>query len=303
MSFTPTQAGQHQVSVNFRGKHLQGSPFNLEVVDRPVKPYSRDYSKVGDQPASQFGSYGAGDGQFQYPCSVMCNSRGEIVVVSDSHHIQVLDRKGKLMFQIGQKGQGNGQFSSPSGVTVDQRNNQIVVADTFNHRIQIFDEKGTFLRVFGSEGNGDGQFDRPHGVVVDQQGHYVVADSWNHRIQIFNSQGQFVRKFGFEGQGNGQMNWPWGVGLLSNGNVVVSEYNGHRLQIFDSRGNFVRIVGAGQVKNPGISLLILMTASWSLTLPTVAFKCSTRMAITSKPLELGRFQTLLEFAWIVREGS
>ena len=56
MSFTPTQAGQHQVSVIIRGKHLQGSPFNLEVIDRPVKPYSRDYNQVGDKPASRFGS-------------------------------------------------------------------------------------------------------------------------------------------------------------------------------------------------------------------------------------------------------
>ena len=61
VSFTPSQAGQHQVSVTFRGKHLQGSPFTLEVVDRPI--YHRDYSKVNDHPVSQFGSKGAGDGQ------------------------------------------------------------------------------------------------------------------------------------------------------------------------------------------------------------------------------------------------
>ena len=44
VSFTPSQVGEHQVSVTFRGKHLQGSLFNLEVVDHPV--YRRDYSKV-----------------------------------------------------------------------------------------------------------------------------------------------------------------------------------------------------------------------------------------------------------------
>ena len=71
-SFTPTHAGQHQVSVTFRGKHLQGSPFNLEVVDRPEFFYRRDYSKVGDQPASRFGSKGAGDGQFSGSYSVAC---------------------------------------------------------------------------------------------------------------------------------------------------------------------------------------------------------------------------------------
>ena len=76
MSFTPSQAGQHQVSVTFKGKHLKGSPFSLEVVDRPIF-FRRDYSKVGDQPASQFGSEGLGNGQFDGPYGVACNLRGD----------------------------------------------------------------------------------------------------------------------------------------------------------------------------------------------------------------------------------
>ena len=83
-SFTPSQFGQHHVSVTFRGKHLQGSPFTLEVIDRPV--YSRDYSEVSDIPVSQFGSGGAGDGQFNFPSAVACNVRGEIVVAEFSNH-------------------------------------------------------------------------------------------------------------------------------------------------------------------------------------------------------------------------
>ena len=84
VSFTPSQAGQHQVSVTFRGKHLQGSPFTLEVVDRPI--YRRDCSKVGDQPICRFGSSGSGDGQFNFPSAVACNVRGEIVVAEFSNH-------------------------------------------------------------------------------------------------------------------------------------------------------------------------------------------------------------------------
>ena len=73
VSFTPSQVGQHHVSVTFRGKHLQGSPFTLEVIDLPV--YRRDYSEVSDKPASRFGSDGADDRQFNQPYSVACNSR------------------------------------------------------------------------------------------------------------------------------------------------------------------------------------------------------------------------------------
>ena len=104
VSFTPSQAGQYQVSVTFRGKHLQGSPLNLEVVDQPIyhrdqsmKPYSRDYRNVGDQPLRQFSSKGAGNGQFINPYSVACNVRGEIVVADYSNHrIQVFGRNGKF---------------------------------------------------------------------------------------------------------------------------------------------------------------------------------------------------------------
>ena len=102
-SFTPSHVGQHQVSVTFRGKHLQGSSFNVKVVDRPV--YRRDYSKVGNRPASRFGSKGAGDGQFNLPRSVACNLRGEIAVADqDNHRIQVFDRNGQFLFKFGSRG-------------------------------------------------------------------------------------------------------------------------------------------------------------------------------------------------------
>ena len=79
VSFTASQAGQYQVSVTFRGKHLQGSPFDLEVVDRHV--YRCDYSKVSYNPAGRFGSDGADDGQFSDPCSVACNSRERLLLL------------------------------------------------------------------------------------------------------------------------------------------------------------------------------------------------------------------------------
>ena len=67
--------------------------------------FRRDYTKVSDQPINQFGSKGSGDGQFDVPYSVACNSRGEIVV-SDTvnHRIQVFDRNGKFLFKFGSRG-------------------------------------------------------------------------------------------------------------------------------------------------------------------------------------------------------
>jgi len=249
VSFTPTTAGQHQISVSHEGKHFKGSPLRIDGVDRPL--YRRDYNTVGTNSVLRFGSSGSGDGQFGDPFGVACNSRGDIIVVEcGNNRVQVFNKAGKFSFKFGSNGNGNGQFSGPFGVAVDKRNNQIVVADRGNHRIQVFDEKGGFIRAFGSSGNGDGQLSDPFDVVVDSQGNYFVADYSNHCVSVFNSNGQFLKRFGSRGNGNGQLSSPRGVGLLSNGNVAVGEYSNSRVSIFDSQGNFVRHVGAGQLSSP-----------------------------------------------------
>jgi len=94
VSFTPTTAGQHQISVSHKGRHFKGSPFRIVGVDRPV--YLRDFNAVGANPVLHFGSGGSGDGQFNGPHGgVACNSRGDIVVGdSNNHRVQVFTRQG-----------------------------------------------------------------------------------------------------------------------------------------------------------------------------------------------------------------
>ena len=88
---------QHQELVSSRGSHSLGreSSFHLESAnDQPAKPYSRDYSKVSDQPVHRFGSKGEGEGHFSSPSSVACNSRGEIIVAdSDNRRFRCLIEK------------------------------------------------------------------------------------------------------------------------------------------------------------------------------------------------------------------
>ena len=253
VSFTPTTVGQHQISVSRKGEDFKGSPFRIDVVDRPkVVAYRRDYNTVGTNSVlQQFGSKGSENDQFDEPRGVACNSRGDIIVVEyNNNRVQVFDKAGKNLFKFGSKGNGNGQFSHPRGVAVDQRNNQIVVADKGNHRIQVFDDKGRFIRAFGSSGSGDGQLGGPYAVVVDSLGNYFVTEIGNHRISVFSSGGRFLRKFGSSGKGNGQLSSPLGIGLLSIGGVVVGEYSNARVSLFDSQGNFVRHVGVGQLSDP-----------------------------------------------------
>jgi len=230
VSFTLSQVGEHQVSVTFRGKHLQGSPFTLEVKDKPV--YRREYSKVGDRPVSQFGSKGVSDGQFGWAWSVVCNLVGEIVVAdTDNHRIQVFDRNGKFLFKFGSRGNGNGQFDRPCGATVDQRNNQIVVADAWNHRIQIFDEKWR-----AEESLGRWSF-----VEWD----IVVSEDDGNKLQIFDSEGIFVRIVGA-----GRVKDPGHLIVDSDDNILVADYGNRRIQLFDQNGKHIKTIGTGQIHDP-----------------------------------------------------
>jgi len=122
VSSTPTTAGQHQISVSHKGRHFKGSPFRIDVVDRPkVAVYRRDYDAVGTTPVLQFGSAGSGDGQFHERYGVACNSRCVIIVAEwGNNRVQVFDKAGKFLFKFGSNGNGNGQFSRPWGVTVVQ---------------------------------------------------------------------------------------------------------------------------------------------------------------------------------------
>ena len=89
VSFTPTTAGQHQISVSHKGRHFKASPFRISIVERPV--YRRDYNAIGTNSVLQFCSNGPGDRQVSQPFGVAFNSRGDLVVVEyGNHRVQVL---------------------------------------------------------------------------------------------------------------------------------------------------------------------------------------------------------------------
>jgi hypothetical protein len=163
---------------------------------------------------SKFGSFGAGNGQFNSPTRVSVDESGKIFVADTSNHrIQVFDSSGSFLFRFGSFGVGNGQFSSPYGI--EAKKDRIFVADTLNYRIQVFSSSGSFLFRFGSFGAANGQFNFPYEVDVDDDSNIYVIDSSNNRVQIFNSYGVFLSAFGTAGSGNGQFNVPRGLSVLS----------------------------------------------------------------------------------------
>jgi hypothetical protein len=145
----------------------------------------------------KWGTWGAGDGQFQLPTDIAVDSTGRIFVAdSANHRIQKFLLANVcpgsstqivpgvcLVKKWGEYGTGNGQFNWPRGIAVDH-SGRVYVADLNNHRIQMFKGIGTFIRAWGTQGSGDGQFKSPTDVAVDSLGYVYVADH-NNRTQVF----------------------------------------------------------------------------------------------------------------------
>jgi DNA-binding beta-propeller fold protein YncE len=204
---------------------------------------------------TEWGSKGAGDGQFLRPHDLEFdkNDKYLYVVDRDGNRIQVFDKNGMFLFKFGKKGQEDGQFLVPYGLDVDARGN-VWVADRGNQRIQHFDSQGNFISKFGNidghPSNKPGEFDNPRHVEVDKALKYVyVADSKNNRIQQFDTNGTFVKVIGRFGDKSGEFNLPTTIEMDSKGNFFVNERGNERVQKFDSNWNPILMWGTKGTSN------------------------------------------------------
>ena len=135
--------------------------------------------------SSSFGSGGSGNGQFDYPWDVACDSTGNVYVAdSGNHRIQVFTAEGRFLRKFGKKGSGNGEFDLPASISIDSED-VVYVTDCNNNRISVFTCEGEFLTSFGRHGSGPGQFRDPRGIAVDKNGVVYVSDHDNNRLQLF----------------------------------------------------------------------------------------------------------------------
>jgi len=193
---------------------------------------------------TQWGSYGAGNGQFYEPSGVALDNNGNVYVADYlNNRIQKFSSSGSYITQWGVYGNGAGQFNMPFGLAVSS-SGYVYVADTGNNRIQQFDLLGTYTGQIGSStpnsGSGTGQFNQPYGVAVDTNGNIYVADTYNNRIQTFTSSGVYIMLWGSSspnsGSGEGQFSQPYGVAVDANLYVYVADTGNNRIQKFTSSG-------------------------------------------------------------------
>lgn len=184
----------------------------------------------------KWGSFGAGDGQFDYPYGVASDEVGDVYVVENGGNprVQKFTSSGAYLAQW--SGFDNG-FNFPSGVAA--HGGFVYVADSGHSRVQKFTDAGAYVTQWGTPGSGDGEFNFPYGVAIDAAGDVYVSDGFNHRIQKFSASGAYLSQWGSPGSGPGQLDAPEQMTIDAAGDLYVVDYNNHRIEKFDTSGNFI----------------------------------------------------------------
>ncbi len=134
-----------------------------------------------------FGTRGAGPGEFNFPYDLAVGKDGKLYVVdSGNFRVQVFDRDGKYLSTFGSLGSQIGSFARPKEIAADADGNLYVIDAVLGH-FQIFDPDGTLLLAIGQRAEQDGpaKFMLPSGIHVDENGRIYVVDQWFRKIDVF----------------------------------------------------------------------------------------------------------------------
>lgn len=231
VTLTPQCDGSHALNVLIDGRHVNNSPFDLEVQKQPKHDYTR--LKPPEEVA-----------YVKNPWCLAVHRNGDIFVGSKANSIHVFDRSGTSKHSIGSSGHEDGQFNGPRDLAVGDE--LLYVADCLNHRVQVLTTRGEFVLKFGEYGTANGQFNGPYGLAVDGRGRIYVCDSGNDRIQTFSDGGSWLMSI--DGKGRATFDVPKGIALDPQGNIYVAALSSTCVMVFTPGGRFLS--NYGNLKNP-----------------------------------------------------
>lgn len=123
----------------------------------------------------QFGSLGAGVGQFRFPTDIDVMDDGRLLISdSENGRLQICTVSGQCEVLTA-------AVSGGRNSVIDGDGNIIV---TSQHLLTFCDPDGACSWLFGARGSALGQFEHPVGIDIDTQGRLVIADRLNHRVQF-----------------------------------------------------------------------------------------------------------------------
>jgi DNA-binding beta-propeller fold protein YncE len=134
----------------------------------------------------EFGTRGAGDGEFNLPVAAAVAPDGTLYVLdAGNFRVQAFDPDGRHLRSFGALGRGFGQFARPKAIATDRAGN-VYVADAAFGNVQIFDPQGRLLLPVGqaSRSDGPGLFALLTGVAVDEKGFVYLLDQVFNKIDV-----------------------------------------------------------------------------------------------------------------------
>ena len=217
-----------------------GSIYLTDINNQNVQKFTNSGTLI-----TSWGSYGTGNGQFNYPWGITTDNNG-YVYVSDmfNNRVQKFTSTGTFVTAWGSFGNGNGQFNWPAGISIGNEGN-VYVEDRGNYRVQSFTSTGSFVTTWGSYGSGNGQFYDIYGIAGSTDGYIYLPDMMHNRIEKFSNAGNYITQWGSTAiNANGQFNGPWAVATDNNGYIYVADSFNQRIQKFTGTGTFVTTWGS-----------------------------------------------------------
>jgi uncharacterized protein (TIGR03663 family) len=129
---------------------------------------------------SEWGTGGAGPGQFIEPVGLAADSTGNVYVAdTGNHRIQVFDPEGKFLRQFPTMGWKD--FYTEPYIAIGP-GNSLIATDSTEARISEYDAvSGAFRRSWRPSG----EFKRPTGLAIDPSGRLHASDRETHRIHVW----------------------------------------------------------------------------------------------------------------------
>ena len=198
----------------------------------------------------QFGSAGAGNGQFNGIAGIATNTSGDVYAIDAGNAAcRSSPRKANTSRSSGQRRRTRSLAIDAEGnVWVDSLAVRWALARSLK-----YSSAGALKKQFGSPGSAAGQLGIAYGMAFSG-GHLYVAEL--NRVQEFGTSGEALTVFDEQGSGTGKSNLPRAIAANpTNGNLYVSEVGSDHVQIFSSAGAFISAFGspgsgAGQFSNP-----------------------------------------------------